>query len=146
MTRTISPEGLAGIKRFEGCRLEAYRDAVGIWTIGYGHTRTAMKGIRITQERAEELLREDLRVFEKGVARLVNVPITQSQFDALVSFCYNCGLAAFEKSTLRRYINSRQNTGLIKVQFMRWDKAGGKPLAGLTKRRAWEALMWGKCQ
>ncbi|WP_375645154.1 lysozyme, partial [Bartonella sp. MR100HLJHH] len=94
--RKISSEGLALIKQWEGLRLNAYKDAIGVWTIGYGHTNNAgkpfvHKGMAITEKQAEELLCQDLRQFENAVERAVTVSLTDEQFAALVSFCYNVG-------------------------------------------------------
>ncbi len=103
--RTISQEGLALIKQWEGLRLNAYKDAIGIWTIGYGHTNSAgkpfiHKDMTVTEKQAEELLRQDLRQFENAVEQAVQVSLTNEQFAALVSFCYNIGTTAFCNSTL----------------------------------------------
>lgn len=130
----ISQEGIDLIKSCEGCRLRAYTDSVGVWTIGYGHTETAERGMVITAEEAEELLRADLRRFESGVKGLVAVELTQGQFDALVSFSFNVGLGNLRRSTLLRKLNEGNYTEASK-QFLRWTKAGGKELKGLVKRR-----------
>lgn len=140
----ISQRGLDLIKSFEGCRLEAYPDpgtGAEPWTIGYGCTRGVTKGMRISQERAEELLLEEVQPFEAGVDKLVKVELTQGQFDALVSFSYNCGLANLQSSTLLRLVNARDFAGAAK-QFQRWNKAAGKVLNGLTARRLAEAKMF----
>ncbi|MEO0768244.1 MAG: glycoside hydrolase family protein, partial [Cyanobacteria bacterium J06649_4] len=100
--RRINTAGLELIKSFEGLRLNSYRDAVGVWTIGYGHTRTAGPGQRITFEQATNLLRGDVATFEKAVTQAVRVPITGNQFAALVSFAYNVGSGALSSSTLLR--------------------------------------------
>lgn len=129
-----SQKGINLIKKFEGCRLEAYKCPAGIWTIGYGHTKGVKDGQIITQEQAEEFLREDLRIFEQAVESCVKVPLSQNQFDALVSFCYNCGNGALKTSTLLRLLNEGKYKDASE-QFLRWNKAGGKVLAGLTRRR-----------
>lgn len=129
-----SQKGIDLIKKFEGCRLEAYKCPAGIWTIGYGHTKGVKDGQIITQEQAEEFLREDLRIFEQAVESCVKVPLSQNQFDALVSFCYNCGSGALKTSTLLRLLNEGKYKDASE-QFLRWNKAGGKVLAGLTRRR-----------
>jgi lysozyme len=135
----ISPEGLALIKEYEGLRLKAYRDAVGVLTIGWGHTgKDVREGMTITQNEAEELLRIDLQKFEAAVKRLVKVQLTQSQFDALVSFTFNLGEYALERSTLLELLNKGQFAA-AGDQFGRWVNAGGKPLPGLVRRRAAEA-------
>jgi lysozyme len=130
----ISQTGIDLIKRFEGLRLNAYRDAVGVWTIGYGHTATAKPGQRISAERAEELLRRDLETFERGVSRLLKVEPTQAQFDAMVSLAFNVGLGAFGRSTLLRLMNRGSYTAAAD-QFGRWVYAGGRKLRGLVRRR-----------
>lgn len=130
----ISDAGLALIKRWEGCRSAAYRCPAGIWTIGYGHTKTAAPGMKISRQQAEELFREDLKVFEAAVTKLVTVPLSQNQFDALVSFTYNVGSGALAKSTLLALLNSKNYLGAAE-QFLRWNRAGNVTLAGLVQRR-----------
>ena len=137
----ISEKGLALIRQFEGLRLLAYKCAAGVPSIGYGHTRTAKMGQSITQEHAEELLREDVARFEAAVSRLVKVPLTQGQFDALVSFAFNLGAKALEKSTLLRLLNAGDYSGTA-AQFDRWVYASGKKLSGLVKRRAAERALF----
>lgn len=137
----ISEKGLALIRQFEGLRLLAYKCAAGVPSIGYGHTRTAKMGQSITQERAEELLREDVARFEAAVSRLVKVPLTQDQHDALVSFAFNLGAKALEKSTLLRLLNAGDYSGTA-AQFDRWVYASGKKLSGLVKRRAAERALF----
>ncbi len=139
-----SESGLALIRQFEGLRLSAYRCPAGIATIGYGSTAGVQMGQTITSERAEELLREDVRQFEAAVSRLVKVPLTQGQFDALASFAFNLGAKSLEKSTLLRLLNAGDYSGAA-AQFDRWVYASGKKLSGLVKRRAAErALFEGK--
>lgn len=140
----ISETGLALIRQFEGLRLSAYRCPAGIPTIGYGTTAGVKMGDTITKERAEELLREDVKRFEAQVLRLVKVPLTQGQFDALVSFVYNLGAGNLSNSTLLRLLNAGDYKGAA-AQFDRWVYASGKKLSGLVKRRAAErALFEGK--
>lgn len=129
-----SQKGIDLIKKFEGCRLEAYKCPAGIWTIGYGHTKGVKGGMIISREQAKEFLREDLRIFEQAVEACVKVPLSQNQFDALVSFCYNCGSGALKTSTLLRLLNEGKYSEAGE-QFLRWNKAGGKVLVGLTRRR-----------
>ena len=136
-----SQKGIDLIKKFEGCRLEAYKCPAGIWTIGYGHTKGVKDGMIITQTQAEEFLREDLRIFEQAVEACVKVPLSQNQFDALVSFCYNCGSGALKTSTLLRLHNEGKYSSAAD-QFLRWNKAGGKVLVGLTRRREEEREMF----
>lgn len=140
----ISEAGLALIRQSEGLRLRAYLCPAGIPTIGYGSTAGVKLGQTITAERAEELLREDVRQFEAAVSRLVKVPLTQGQFDALVSFAFNLGARSLEQSTLLRLLNVGDYSGAA-AQFDRWVYASGKRLSGLVKRRAAErALFEGK--
>lgn len=138
----VSDEGLELIKRFEGCRLTAYQDSVGIWTIGYGHTGPlVVEGQTITEQEADGLLRHDARIAENCVAKLVTVPLTQNEFDALCSFVFNLGCGNFRNSTLLRKLNAGDYDGAA-AEFKRWDKAGGQVLAGLTRRREAEAEMF----
>ncbi|QOZ81965.1 MULTISPECIES: lysozyme [Chromobacterium] len=138
----ISANGIKLIQQFEGLRLKAYQDAVGVWTIGYGHTGPDVTpGLVITQAQADALLARDLSRFETGVTRLVQVPLNQNQFDALVSFSYNLGLGSLQNSTLLRLLNQRDYAGAA-AQFPRWNKAGGKVLPGLTRRRAAEQALF----
>lgn len=133
-----SDEGLAAIAEHEGLRLVAYPDPGSVdglpWTIGYGHTRGVQRGDRCTPEQAMQWLREDVQDAEEAVNRRVKVPLTQSQFDALVSFVYNLGETAFAGSTLLRMLNSGDYVGAA-VQFERWNKNDGRVLSGLVRRR-----------
>ncbi|MCP1292527.1 lysozyme [Chromobacterium sp. S0633] len=138
----ISANGVKLIQQFEGLRLKAYQDAVGVWTIGYGHTGPDVTpGLVISQAQADALLARDLNRFETGVSRLVQVPLNQNQFDALLSFSYNLGLGSLQNSTLLRLLNQRDYAGAA-AQFPRWNKAGGKVLPGLTRRRAAEQALF----
>lgn len=134
--------GLALIKEFEGCELEAYQDVVGVWTIGYGHTGADVDpDLYITQAVADELLARDLARFEAGVSRMAKVPLTQNEFDALVSFSFNLGLANLAGSTLLRLLNAGQKVAAA-AEFPRWNRAGGRVLAGLTRRRVAEQSLF----
>jgi lysozyme len=134
----INKDGLDLVKHFEGFHPKAYKDPVGIWTIGYGHTGlvhrdgTVFPGRTITKAEGEELLKYDMGVFEKRVRELVKVPLNDNEFSALVSFDFNTGGLA--KSTLLKKLNEGDRMGAAN-EFLRWDKAGGKTLAGLTRRR-----------
>lgn len=141
MVYATSKTGIDLIKEFEGCKLLAYRCPADVWTIGYGHTRTAREGLKITQERAEALLREDLLEFEKGVNQAVTVPLKQHQFDALVSFAFNVGLGNFQRSTLLRLVNAEQWEHAAS-QFGRWIFADQKVLPGLKRRRMSEKSLF----
>ena len=130
------------IESWEGCRLEPYQDAVGVWTIGYGCTGPDVyEGMDpISQETADQLLAADLVKFEGYVENLCPV-CSQQQFDALVSFCYNLGQGSLSGSTLRRMHNAGDYTGAA-GEFAKWNHAGGAVLAGLTRRRAGEANVY----
>lgn len=129
------------IKRFESCVLTAYKDAKGVWTIGYGHTKGVKPGDRISMQQAENLLKSDLAVYEAAAQKVKRLN-TQGNFDAVVDFMYNCGVANFEKSTLKRYIEGGRKTAEIQREFLKWINSGGKPLDGLFSRRVWEAARW----
>ncbi len=106
-----SDAGLKLIRQFEGLRLKAYRCPAGIWTIGYGHTSAAgapevREDMRISREEAEAILKRDLAQFEDAVSSMVKVPLTENQFDTLVSFAFNCGIAALRRSTLLKRVNA----------------------------------------
>jgi lysozyme len=133
----VSETGIELIKKFEGCVLKAYKCPAGIWTIGYGHTSGVKEGQTITKAQAKELLKQDLKQFEVGVNNLVNVPLNQNQFDALVSFCYNLGTGNLKNSTLLKLLNRGDYNGAAE-QFDRWVYASGKKLAGLVTRRTAE--------
>ena len=131
----ISQNGIDLIKQFEGCKLKAYQCSAGVWTIGYGHTGSDVyKGLTITQEKAESLLKSDLIVHCNNVSKLVKVKLNQNQFDALVSFEYNVGYGNFSSSTLLKLLNKGDYTGAA-GQFEKWVYAGKTVLAGLQKRR-----------
>ncbi|MGC0930455.1 lysozyme [Pantoea agglomerans] len=133
----VSNNGINLVKRFEGLELKAYRDSVGILTIGYGHTHAVKAGDAITGEKADAFLREDLQVAELTVNTNVKVKLTQGQFDALVSFVFNLGSCNFVKSTLIKKLNVGDYAGAAD-EFGKWVNAGGKKLPGLVKRRAAE--------
>jgi GH24 family phage-related lysozyme (muramidase) len=136
-------KGIALIKSFEGLSLNKYQDIVGKWTIGYGHLilPDEVFNVALTEAQAETLLRRDLAVSEKGVNQYVLVPLTQNQFDALVSFTFNLGVGNLKSSTLLRVLNAHQYQSAAD-EFLRWDKAGGKQVAGLTRRRAAERALF----
>ena len=138
----ISRAGLTLIKDFEKLRLTAYLDAAGVWTIGYGHTRSALPGMQISEARALDLLSQDVEDAEFTVQRFVRAPITQYQFDALVSLVFNIGGGAFKSSTILRLINERAEPLRIGAEFKRWVYGNGKKLGGLELRRAAERRMY----
>lgn len=141
MKTKLAP-ALSLIKKFEGLRLEAYRDPVGVWTIGYGTTRGVHRGMKITQEEAENLLLEDLKTRLPAIERLLKVETSDNELSALVSFCYNVGLGALKKSTLLKRLNASEDEERIADEFLRWDKAGGRVLKGLTRRRRAERSLF----
>lgn len=131
-----SSKGIALIKSFEGCRLQAYRDSVGVLTIGYGHTGDVKEGQVISQGFAEELLKEDLTRFERNVTRYTPFEMNQNQFDALVSFTFNCGAGNLKK------LVSGRNKDQVARKILEYNKAGGRVLAGLTRRRQAERALF----
>ena len=126
------------IKKFEACKLTAYQDSAGVWTLGYGHTAGVKKGDKITLYQAEQFLKEDLAKFEVEANKVKRLS-TQGKFDAVLDFIYNCGPANFNSSTLKKYIECGKATWEIQEQFLRWVNSGGKKLGGLVTRRIWEA-------
>lgn len=125
------------IKKYEGCSLVSYLCPAGIPTIGYGHTTSKSNMGPITQERADELLKIDVLNVALKVHKLVTVPINKNEEAALISFAFNVGVGALSKSTLLRCLNAGLRLEAAD-QFLKWDKAGGKVLKGLTKRRTEE--------
>lgn len=135
----VSEKGLDLIKRFEGRRLKAYRDSVGVLTVGFGHTDAAgppkvHSGMEITAQEAEDILRKDLTKYEDVVNDYVTVPLNQNQFDALVSFCFNLGPGNLKSSTLLKKLNAGDYDGAAS-EFGKWTLAGGRRLRGLVRRR-----------
>lgn len=141
--RQINKEGLDLIKQWEGLRLEAYLCPAGVWTIGYGHTETTKKGMKINQSEADRLLVYDLSRFIEAVEDSVKVTLNDNQFAALVSFAFNVGVGAFKKSTLLKKLNAGDYSS-VPSELARWNKVGNKVSAGLTNRRAAEAGLWVK--
>ena len=144
----ISNNGLNLIKQFEGLRLNAYDDGVGVWTIGYGTIKypngvRVKHGDKITQAQADQYIANDVATFERAVNMLVNVPLNQNQFDALVSFTYNLGATNLSASTLLKKLNSKDYNGAA-GEFQKWNKAGGKVMTGLVRRRKAEMELFNK--
>jgi len=142
----MSQSGYDLVKEFEGLRLKAYIDPVGILTIGYGHTSAAgipivKPDLVITKDKAEEVLARDIEQYEEGVRKYVKVDLTQGQFDALVDFAYNAGVGALAKSTLLKRVNA-EKFDEVPAEFMKWTKGGGKELPGLVRRRRAEVKLW----
>lgn len=146
MKNSISKVGIDLIKSFEGCYLNAYKCPAGVWTIGWGTTEPIdgvkpHEGMVITQKQADELLIKNLKSYENAVNEYVTYSINQNQFDALVSFAYNCGNGALKTSTLLKKLNAGDVHGAAN-EFLRWNKANGKVLNGLTRRRETERKLF----
>lgn len=144
----LDEAGLEFLKSLEGCRLEPYQDVAGVWTIGYGHTHGVNADMHpITQERAEELLREDVKSFERCLTRALSVTPTQSEFNALLSFVFNVGAGKFLDSTLLKKFNSGDVRGAAK-ELERWNKIRDPKTGelvvsqGLANRRAKEMALF----
>jgi len=145
----LNKEGEDLIKEFEGCKLKAYQCSAMKWTIGYGNTfyedgKPVMAGHAITQEKANQLFELIADEFASKVAKLVPSHITPNQFGSLVSFAYNCGIVNLQKSTLLKKVIANHNDPSIRAEFMKWNKANSKVLAGLTRRREAEANLYFK--
>ena len=142
----MTEDGMALIRAFEGFRGRAYRDAVGVWTIGFGHTSMAgapevSQGMEISRAEAEKILERDVAEFAHGVAKLVTAQLNDNEFSALVSFAYNVGLGNFGTSSVLKAVNAGDREAVPRrVQL--WVKAGGRVLPGLVKRRAAEAVLF----
>ena len=140
------------IHTFEGCRLHAYKCPAGVWTIGWGHTAGVYEGMTITREEANELLKKDVAIFEDHLnyalglddsGRMPNgLPISQHQFDALLSFTFNIGTGNLARSTLLRKVKANPKDSSIRGEFSRWVYGGGKRLPGLVRRRRMEADLY----
>ena len=141
LTRVISAEGIALIKKFEGCELTSYQDSVGVWTIGFGHTKDVKKGMTITRDEADRMLEDELAEYEGYINRMVKAELKGHQFDALVAWVYNLGPTNLSTSTLLKELNSG-NFNAVPNEIKRWNKAGGKVLGGLVRRREAEALLF----
>ena len=136
-----SQEGLALIKKFEGCKLKAYKCSAGVWTIGYGHTAGVKEGDVISQPEADKLLEEDIAKFEDYVNDNVIVELNEGQFDALVAWTFNLGVGNLRQSTMLKKLNE-SDYGSVPFEMRRWNKAGGKTLDGLIRRRKAESLLF----
>jgi lysozyme len=145
--RQVNKAGIDLIKSFEGLYLKPYLDSVGVPTIGYGTiaypdgTKVTIDDAEITEDQAVEYLTFEINEKAKGVTRYVTVPINDNQFAALVSFAYNLGLGSLQKSTLLKLLNAGDVSGAAD-EFLKWNKAGGKVLAGLTRRREAERSLF----
>ena len=136
-----SQEGLALIKKFEGCRLKAYRCSANVLTIGYGHTGGVQENDVISQPEADKLLEEDIAKFEDYVSDNVIVELNQGQFDALVAWTFNLGVGNLRQSTMLKKLNE-SDFASVPFEMRRWNKAGGKTLDGLIRRRQAESLLF----
>ncbi len=136
-----SEQGKSLIKKFEGCELKAYQCSANVWTIGYGHTQGIKEGDSCTQEDADRMLAEDLEEFEGYVQEAVKVPLEQHEFDALVAWTYNLGPSNLRSSTMLKRLNDSQ-FDQVPSEMQRWNKAGGKVLDGLIRRREAESLLF----
>jgi lysozyme len=131
------------IAKWEGFEPEAYRDVVGVWTIGFGHTKDVKEGDKISYYDAIALLKKEVAYFARGVELNVKVPLTQNMFDAITSFTYNLGIGNLKRSTLLRKLNREDYEGAAR-EFKRWNRAGGKVYRGLTSRRLEEEELFRK--
>lgn len=137
-----SKDGLRLTEQFESCRLTAYKDVKGIWTIGWGHTGAIVRpGLTITQAQADQLLADDINWANNVVNGLVHASLTQGEHDALVDFVFNVGSGNFASSTMLKWLNEK-NMVMAALEFEKWDKAAGKAVAGLLRRREAEQLMF----
>lgn len=146
----VNIEGTNLMHQYEGLRLQAYKDPIGIWTIGYGNTfyengKKVRKGDVITKERAEDLFKNIVwHEFEYPLTKLLKKDLNSNQFSALVSFAYNVGMGNVSKSTLLKKVNTNPKNPFIREEFLKWNKADGKVLLGLTRRRQAEANLYFK--
>jgi lysozyme len=144
MARHVNSAGLRLVTKYEGCRLRAYRDAVGVLTIGYGHTGKDVKtGQVITHARAIALLKKDLGHAEREVTKYVKVPLNANRFAALVSFVYNVGNGAFASSGVLQQLNKRRYDA-VPGEMKKWVRGAGRTLPGLVRRRKSEVRLWEK--
>ena len=136
-----SEEGIALIKKFEGCELTAYQCSANVWTLGYGHTKGVREGDECDVERAEGMLINDLQEFERWVNELVKVELSQHQFDALVAWTFNLGPTNLAESTMLKRLNVKDYE-IVPTEMRRWNRAGGQVVDGLVRRREAEALLF----
>ena len=139
--KSMSTAGMALTMFYEGCKLEAYQDGGGVWTIGFGHTKDVKEGDSCNYEQAIDFLQVDIISAVNAVNRLVTVDLNQNQFDALVDFTFNLGARALTNSTLLRLLNSGNYEGAA-LEFHKWNHDNGVEVSGLTKRRAAETKLF----
>ena len=137
----ISEDGLELIKKFEGCETTAYQDSVGVWTIGFGHTKGVEEGQPCSIEDAESMLANEMDEYEGYINNMVKVDLQQHEFDALVAWVYNLGPTNLGESTMLKVLNGGQ-FDRVPEEMNRWTRAGGKILEGLVRRRQAESLMF----
>ena len=137
----ISENGLELIKKFEGCETTAYQDSVGVWTIGFGHTKGVEEGQTCSIEDAESMLADEMDEYEGYINNMVKVDLQQHEFDALVAWVYNLGPTNLGESTMLKVLNGGQ-FDRVPDEMNRWTRAGGKILEGLVRRRQAESLMF----
>lgn len=146
----MTEEGISLIKKYEGCKLTAYKCPAGVWTIGYGNTfyedgSTVKPGDKITQERADQLFRNILeKKFLEPIRKLIVSDINDNMFSAIVSFTYNVGIGNLKSSTLLKKVNANPNDQTISLEFKKWVKSAGKVLPGLVRRRESESDLYFK--
>jgi lysozyme len=145
----VNKLGIDLMHHFEGCKLEAYQCSAKVWTIGWGNTfyqdkKPVKQGDKITQEQADELFEIVMNDFSNSVKKLLTKELNENQFSALVCFAYNVGIGNLKKSTLLRKVNVNPNDETIANEFLRWNRAGGKVLRGLTRRRQAESDLYFK--
>ena len=136
-----SKQGMALTEQFESCRLEAYQDSKGVWTIGWGHTLGVEQGMTCSQIQADQWLLDDVQLAANAVNQLVKGGMTQEEFDALTDFVFNVGIGNFQKSTLLADMNANNVQGAID-EFEKWDMSGGQHVAGLLRRRDAEKALF----
>ena len=145
----VNKLGIDMMHHFEGCRLQAYQCSAKVWTIGWGNTyyqdkRAVKQGDKITQEQANELFEMVMNEFAIVVRNSLTKEVNENQFSALVCFAYNVGIGNLKKSTLLKKVNANPNDETIADEFAKWNKAGGKVLTGLVRRRQAEADLYFK--
>jgi len=137
----ISEDGLELIKKFEGCETSAYQDSVGVWTIGFGHTKDVEEGQTCSIEDAESMLADEMDEYEGYINNMVKVDLQQHEFDSLVAWVYNLGPTNLGESTMLKVLNGGQ-FDRVPDEMNRWTRAGGEILEGLVRRRQAESLMF----
>lgn len=143
MVRSINQSGRELIKTFEGFHSGPYKTPYDIWAIGYGHTRTVRSGMAVTQDQAEQLLDDDIRIIQRSIGFLVGVPLNENQYSALAAFTFDVGILNLERSNLLKLLN-RGWYEQVPVQFMKWDKFKPSFSFNINQRRLAESRLWNK--